>query len=109
MTVPSSWIGQLMGHISWSQAHREPAKANSLQAAVLSAAEIQSPQALRVLLIDFSGRSLRALESLKHVLARVTDATALDTQLSLLEVTLVDPPADAPRTIIVIDEYRRNQ
>ena len=65
-------------------------KTNLLQAAVLSAAGIQSPQALRVLLVDFSGRSLRALESLKHVVARVTDVTTLDAQLTLLEAAVAD-------------------
>ncbi len=80
-------------------------KTNLLQAAVLSAAGVQSPQALRVLLVDFSGRSLRALESLKHVVARITDAAALDAQLSVLEAQLADPSTDAPHTVIVIDDY----
>ncbi len=80
-------------------------KTNLLQAAVLSAAGVQSPQALRVLLVDFSGRSLRALESLKHVVARVTDISALDAQLSLLEVVLTQAQSDMPRTVIVIDDY----
>ena len=80
-------------------------KTNLLQAAVLSAAGIQSPQALRVLLVDFSGRSLRALESLKHVVSRVTDVTALDAQLTLLEANLADTQMVTSRTIIVIDDY----
>ncbi len=80
-------------------------KTNLLQAAVLSAAGIQSPQALRVLLVDFSGRSLRALESLKHVVARVTDVIALDAQLTLLETALADTQPITSLTVIVIDDY----
>lgn len=80
-------------------------KTNLLQAAVLSAAGVQSPDALRVLLVDFSGRSLRALEPLKHVLGRVTDVTQLDTQLALLEGHLAETQPVASRTVIVIDDY----
>lgn len=80
-------------------------KTNLLHAAILSAAGVQSPQALRFLLVDFSGRSLRALENLKHVIARVTDVTTLDEQLSLLETALSDAQPNPPHTIIVIDDY----
>ncbi len=80
-------------------------KTNLLHAAVLGAASVYSPRDLRVLLIDFSGRSLRSLEPLKHVLARVTDAAALDEQLTLLEAALSQSQPDTPHTIIVIDDY----
>jgi S-DNA-T family DNA segregation ATPase FtsK/SpoIIIE len=80
-------------------------KTNLLHAAVLSAASVYSPRDLRVLLIDFSGRSLRPLEPLKHVFARVTDAAGLDEQLTLLEAALSQPQPDTPHTIIVIDDY----
>jgi S-DNA-T family DNA segregation ATPase FtsK/SpoIIIE len=66
-------------------------KTNLLQAAVLSAAGVYSPNDLRFLLVDFSGRSLRALDSLKHIIERVTDATALEVQLSLLEAETPNP------------------
>ncbi len=80
-------------------------KTNLLQAAVLSATGILSPQDLRFLLVDFSGRSLRSLESLKHVVARVTDVTALDVQLTLLEATLVESQTVTTHTVIIIDDY----
>jgi hypothetical protein len=94
-------------------------KTNLLQAAVLSAAGAYSPQGLRFLLVDFSGRSLRALDGLKHVIARVMDANALEAQLSLLEAEHPHPPAPSPlhgegennpsavlpHTVIVIDDY----
>jgi S-DNA-T family DNA segregation ATPase FtsK/SpoIIIE len=80
-------------------------KTNLLQAAVLSAAGAYSPQDLRFLLVDFSGRSLRALDGLKHVMARVMDATALEAQLSPLEAALENITPDMPHTVIVIDDY----
>ncbi|MEP6986657.1 MAG: FtsK/SpoIIIE domain-containing protein, partial [Chloroflexota bacterium] len=80
-------------------------KTNLLQAAVLSAAGVYSPQDLRVLLVDFSGRSLRALDGLKHVIDRVTDSAALDAQLTLLETNLAQTPAHHAHTVIVMDDY----
>jgi len=80
-------------------------KTNLLHAAVLSAAGVYSPQSLRFLLVDFSGRSLRALETLKHVVARVSDVMALDAELTLLEAVLTQAQSNLPHTIIVIDDY----
>jgi len=78
-------------------------KTNLLHAAVLGAAGVQSPDALRVLLVDFSGRSLRTLEPLKHVITRATDVTGLDTALDALGLAETQPVAS--RTVIVIDDY----
>lgn len=84
-------------------------KTNLLMAAALIAAQHLSPQHLRFLLLDLGGRSLRQLEPLKHVLARVTNSLELETQLKALsrEVQALEGTADAkpPRTVILIDDY----
>jgi S-DNA-T family DNA segregation ATPase FtsK/SpoIIIE len=93
-------------------------KSNLLQAAVLSAAQLHSPQQLRFLLVDFNGRSLRALSGLKHVIRRVTDVIELQAQMlnlqaemnafytSLRDHALESPdPPPLPATVIVIDDY----
>jgi len=87
-------------------------KTNLLYAAVLSAAQTRSPEQLRFLLVDFSGRSLGALGTLKHTLAHVTDTRALDAQLAYLKAEMDAFAARGgangtplPRTVIVIDDY----
>jgi DNA segregation ATPase FtsK/SpoIIIE, S-DNA-T family len=87
-------------------------KTNLLHAAVLSAAQTRSPEQLRFLLVDFSGRSLNALGKLKHTLARVTDPHELDEQLAHLKAEMESFVARGrengtplPRTVIVIDDY----
>lgn len=93
-------------------------KTNLLQAAVLSAARQYSPDDVRFLLVDFNGRSLRALRDLKHVIRRVTDVIELEAQLKHLNSEMnafytqtkdqlddpINPPA-VPATVIVIDDY----
>jgi len=87
-------------------------KTNLLHAAVLSAAQTYSPEQLRFLLVDFSGRSLSALGKLKHTLERVTDPRELDEQLAYLKAEMESFAArkgangtPLPRTVIVIDDY----
>ncbi len=80
-------------------------KTNLLHAAVLSAAGVYPPDKLRVLLVDFGGRSLQSLETLKHVAVRITDVTALDTVLTRLETALAETQQVTSRTIIAIDDY----
>jgi S-DNA-T family DNA segregation ATPase FtsK/SpoIIIE len=93
-------------------------KTNLLQAAILSAAQQHSPQQLRFLLVDFNGRSLRALGSLKHVIRRVTDVSELRAQLRHLASEMNafterardmtgdgSSPLEIPATVVVIDDY----
>lgn len=86
-------------------------KSNLLQAAVLSAAQSHPPEALRVLLIDLNGRSLRILDPLKHVIQRVTSIASLPEQLACLEADLLAFAAEQsmgtpfPQTVVVIDDY----
>jgi len=90
-------------------------KTSLLHTAVLSAAARYSPDDLRVLLVDFNGRSLRGLSSLKHVIRRVTDTVELQIELAHLQNELNtfyaqardndDSVADIPATVIVIDDY----
>ncbi len=88
-------------------------KTNMLRAAVLSAAQHYPPEALRFLLVDFNGRSLRPLDGLKHVIKRVTDVIDLQAQLTNLhnEMNVFyaqwhdDSAITIPRTIIVFDDY----
>lgn len=89
-------------------------KTNLLQVAALSSAQQLSPEKLRIVLIDFTGRSLRSLEPLKHVVTRVTDMMELETQLNRLnremstlyqrwnDKEVID---DIPRTLVIIDDY----
>jgi S-DNA-T family DNA segregation ATPase FtsK/SpoIIIE len=93
-------------------------KTSLLQAAVLSAAQLHSPDQLRFLLVDFGGRGLRGLTNLKHVIRRVTDSIELKAQLMHLssemnafytkmrDVELTgDEPPELPATVIIIDDY----
>lgn len=93
-------------------------KTNMLQAAVLSAAQLHSPEKLRFLLVDFNGRSMRGLTNLKHVIKRVTDPIELKAQLMNLQSEMnafyasirdhefeADEPPELPATVIVIDDY----
>lgn len=84
-------------------------KTNLLLAAALSAAMQHPPQALRLLLVDLNGRSLKALAGLKHVLARVTDIYGLQTQLEHLAAEMAAFHAQGngpfPRTVVMIDDY----
>lgn len=88
-------------------------KTNLLHLAVLSAARSYSPQQVRFLLVDFSGRSLRALDGLQHVIARVSDWTGLQEAVSHLSAELEtfyvqwkeNPQTVFPKTVIVIDDY----
>lgn len=93
-------------------------KTNLLQAAILSAAQLHSPDQLRFLLVDFGGRGMRALGSLKHVIRRVTDSIELKAQLLHLQSEMNafyakqrdqdltgDAPPELPATVIVIDDY----
>lgn len=72
-------------------------KTNLLHAAALSAAFALSPDALRLLLVDFTGRSLRALAGLPHAL-HITDPQMLASALQLLN----ESPA---RAAVLIDDY----
>jgi S-DNA-T family DNA segregation ATPase FtsK/SpoIIIE len=90
-------------------------KTNLLQAAVLAAAQAHSPEQVRFLLVDFNGRSLRALGGLKHVIRRVTDPLDLRDELDhiMSELTAFSQigqenglSAEAiPATVVVIDDY----
>lgn len=90
-------------------------KTNFLQAVALSAAWHFPPSQLRFLLVDFNGRSLRALGSLKHVIRRVTDPLDLKTEFDHLEreLSMLDEslhqrplqPDDIPATVVIIDDY----
>lgn len=89
-------------------------KTNLLYAAVLSAVQQLPPDKLRIVLVDFTGRSLRALGSLKHVVTHVIDLLELETQLNRLnremnalyqqwhDDELTD---DMPHTIVIMDDY----
>lgn len=89
-------------------------KTNLLHLVTLAAAEQHSPNDLRVLLVDFNERSLRALEPLKHVVKRVTDPLDLPAELASLGADLDAFYAHThangmvqrvPATLIVIDDY----
>jgi S-DNA-T family DNA segregation ATPase FtsK/SpoIIIE len=72
-------------------------KTNLLHAAALSAALSLSPDVFRLLLVDFTGRSLRALTGLPHAL-HITDPQMLDSALQSLN-------ASPARAAILIDDY----
>jgi S-DNA-T family DNA segregation ATPase FtsK/SpoIIIE len=88
-------------------------KTNLLQLAVLTAAQQYSPDDLRVLLVDFNGRSLRALAGLKHVIAHITNVTEFQEQLACLDAELKafyerwreERDVKLPKTVILIDDY----
>lgn len=88
-------------------------KTNLLHLAGLAAAQQHSPENLRLLLIDLNGRSLRALNPLKHMLAHITDLPVLAEQIAHLEAELagfyarwqVDHQTIFPRTVLLIDDY----
>jgi len=89
-------------------------KTNLLHVAVLSSAQQLPPDKLRIVLVDFTGRSLRALEPLKHVVTRVTDMMGLETQLNRLNREMnslyqrwndKEIPDEIPRTLVIIDDY----
>lgn len=72
-------------------------KTNLLQAAALSAAYALPPDQLTLLLVDFTGRSLRALSDLPHAL-HITDPQMLEAALQSLHTSSV-------RAAILIDDY----
>jgi predicted ATPase len=89
-------------------------KTNLLQVAVLQAARQHSPQAVRFVLVDFTGRSLRQLARLKHTLAHVTDQEMLADVLAQLRAEMQlfrqqeqqhGERVNLPRTVLVIDDY----
>lgn len=89
-------------------------KTNLLYAAVLSAAHQLPPEKLRILLVDFTGRSLRELDSLKHVVHRATDMMSLSAQLGRVNREMnalaqqwrdKDISDEIPRTVIIMDDY----
>jgi DNA segregation ATPase FtsK/SpoIIIE, S-DNA-T family len=88
-------------------------KTNLLHIAAIAAAEQYSPQSLRFLLVDFNGRSLRALAPLKHVIRHVTNTVELQEQLACLNAELTtfqeqwrkQQLTNPPKTVILIDDY----
>ncbi|MEB2364631.1 MAG: FtsK/SpoIIIE domain-containing protein [Chloroflexota bacterium] len=72
-------------------------KTNLLLAATLQAASVRPPDALDIVVVDFSGRSLRALSALPHVWY-ASDPTALEEAVTMLN-------ADTRPAAIVIDDY----
>ena len=89
-------------------------KTNLLYSVVLSAAQQLPPDKLRIVLVDFTGRSLREIGNLKHVVTRVTDMMGLETQLNRLnrEMNALyqqwhddDITDDIPRTVVIMDDY----
>jgi S-DNA-T family DNA segregation ATPase FtsK/SpoIIIE len=83
-------------------------KTSLLHLATLSAAQQFPPSRLRFLLVDFNQRSLRPLETLKHVVVRVTDTADLKDHLVALNAELAATHAlgeDAPTTVLVVDDY----
>jgi hypothetical protein len=90
-------------------------KTSLLHTAVLSAAAHYSPDDLRIILVDFNGRSLRGLSGLKHVIRRVTDTIELQMELVHLQNELnafyaqvrddEDAVTGIPATVVVIDDY----
>lgn len=88
-------------------------KTNLLQLAALSAARRYSPEEVRFLLVDFNGRSLRALAPLKHVIAHITNVTELQEQLANLDTELnafyeqwrQERAIHLPKTVIIMDDY----
>ncbi len=88
-------------------------KTNLLQLAALSAARRYSPEDVRLLLVDFNGRSLRALAPLKHVIAHVTNPTELQEQLACLDAEMKtfyeqwreERSVHLPKTVIIMDDY----
>ncbi len=72
-------------------------KTNLLQAAAISAASVFAPDALQILLVDFTGRSLRSLAELPHAL-HITDP-------QILELALREMNATRIRTAVFIDDY----
>lgn len=86
-------------------------KTSLLHTAVLSAAARYSPQDLRFLLVNFSGRSLRPLSELKHVIRWITSDTELKVEMTNLQSemkTLLETErggGSVPATVIIIDDY----
>jgi len=80
----------------------------------LSAARQYSPEQIRFLLVDFNGRNLRDLRSLKHVIRHITDPLELQAELVNLQSEMAvfydqqrnDPDhQNFPATVIIIDDY----
>lgn len=83
-------------------------KTNLLHLAALRAAELLPPSRLRLVLIDLNQRSLRALEPLKHTLARVTELgelRGLADQLAGALATAQQQGESAAATVVLIDDY----
>lgn len=89
-------------------------KTNLLHTAVLSAVQQFSPEKLRIVLVDFTGRSLRELSQLKHIVTHITDMMELETQLNRLnrEMTALyqqwhddELDTDIPYTLVIMDDY----
>jgi DNA translocase FtsK/SpoIIIE-like protein len=88
-------------------------KTNLLHVAALSAAQQHSPDEVRFLLVDFNGRSLRALAGLKHVIQHVTNTVELQEQLACLKAELTafqeqwreQRVVNLPKTVILMDDY----
>jgi S-DNA-T family DNA segregation ATPase FtsK/SpoIIIE len=88
-------------------------KTSLLHTAVLAAAHRYSPQDVRFLLVDFSGRSLRPLNGLKHVIRRITSDAELKVEMTNLrselkafyEAERANRAGEIPATVIVIDDY----
>lgn len=73
-------------------------KTNLLHAAGLSVAAQSSPIELALVLVDFTGRSLAALDGLPHVAAHVRDPEDLASALPHLA-------SDPRRAVVLIDDY----
>lgn len=83
-------------------------KTNLLHAAILSAAKQYPPKELRFLLVDFTGRSLKGLQKLKHVIAYITEVDELEKQLTHLTSEMAAAQTfedDFPKTVLVFDDY----
>lgn len=80
-------------------------KTNVLNLAALTASEQYSPENLRLVLVDFTGRSFRDLARLKHTLELVTNVEDFAHMLNRLEIDLSATKDNPAHTLIMIDNY----
>lgn len=80
-------------------------KTNLLYLTALAAAQQYTPKDLRLILVDFTGRSLRSLANLKHTVAYITDIDGFTDVLGHLETEFEFVSDSKTHTILMIDNY----
>ena len=80
-------------------------KTNLLRVASLASTQQFAPEKLRLILVDFTGRSFRDLANLKHTLAYISNPHDFAEMLNRLEADLEASANLGLHTVIMIDNY----